>query len=46
MSAAEPDDPQDAVVAKQYKEDRPAFDAQAKYWTETYASGAIIDCPD
>ena len=33
-------------VAKQYKEDRPAFDAQAKYWTETYASGAIIDCPD
>merc|ERR1711865_1152721 len=37
LSAAEPDDPQDAVVAKMYKGDRPTFDATAKFWTETYA---------
>ena len=30
----EPDDPQDAVVAGQYKSDRAAFRQQAKYWTE------------
>jgi len=39
MSAPEPDDPQDAVVAKQYKESRADYDAQAKFWTETYATG-------
>eukprot|EP00965_Chrysotila_dentata_P048292 1601815-Pleurochrysis_carterae.AAC.1 len=33
------DDPQDAVVAKQYKEDYKKYCATAKYWTETYASG-------
>uniref|UniRef100_A0A7S4C2K5 E2 ubiquitin-conjugating enzyme n=1 Tax=Chrysotila carterae TaxID=13221 RepID=A0A7S4C2K5_CHRCT len=38
MSAPEPDDPQDAVVAKQYKEDYKKYCATAKYWTETYAS--------
>merc|ERR1712060_700902 len=38
MSAPEPDDPQDAVVAKQYKEDVNQFKATAKYWTETYAA--------
>merc|ERR1719181_2514 len=37
MSAPEPDDPQDAVVAKQYKSDYQQFVATAKYWTETYA---------
>ena len=37
LSAAEPDDPQDAVVATMYKEDRPAFDAQAREWTAKYA---------
>lgn len=40
MSAPEPDDPQDAVVAKQYKEDPEAFAKQARYWTEIYAAGA------
>lgn len=40
MSAPEPDDPQDAVVAKQYKSDYQTFCATAKYWTETYACGA------
>eukprot|EP00128_Syssomonas_multiformis_P007953 Colp12_sorted_trinity150504_noHs@26631 len=39
LSAPEPRDPQDAVVAKQYLSDRPAFNATAKYWTEVYASG-------
>ena len=39
LSAPEPDDPQDAQVARQFKIDRPAFDQTAKYWTATYASG-------
>jgi len=37
LSAPEPDDPQDAQVADQYKQDRPAFDQTAKFWTEMYA---------
>lgn len=32
------DDPQDAVVASQYKKDRKAWEAQAKQWTEAYAT--------
>merc|ERR1712232_472396 len=40
LSAPEPDDPQDAEVAKQYKTDRPEFNKTAKFWTETYASEA------
>ena len=40
MSAPEPDDPQDAVVAKQYKENQTDFVATAKYWTEIYAMRA------
>lgn len=43
LSAAEADDPQDAVVAKMYKEDRAKFDQQAKYWTEMYAKGFTDD---
>merc|ERR1712203_1282473 len=37
LSAPEPEDPQDAEVAKMYKEDRPLFNQTAKYWTETFA---------
>jgi len=37
LSAPEPDDPQDAVVAKQYKENQPEFVKTATFWTETYA---------
>lgn len=37
LSAPEPDDPQDAVVAKQYLNKRDEFNGQAKYWTECYA---------
>ena len=37
LTAAEPDDPQDAQVAAQYKADRAAYDSTARFWTETYA---------
>ena len=40
LSAPEPDDPQDAVVAGEYKTDLPAFYAHAKHHTETYANPA------
>ena len=33
-----PNDPQDAVVAKQYMEDINAFNAKAKQWVEEYAN--------
>lgn len=39
LSAAEPDDPQDAVVAKQYKEQPDMFLQTAKHWTSVYAGG-------
>ena len=39
LSAPEPDDPQDAVVAKLYKEKYSEFETTAKFWTETYGSG-------
>lgn len=41
MSAPEPDDPQDAVVAKQYKESHEEYCRTAKFWTETYASATM-----
>ncbi len=37
LSAPEPNDPQDAQVASQYKRDYKEWCATAKYWTETYA---------
>ena len=43
MCAAEPDDPQDAVVAKQYKSEPEAFKNQAKEWTEKYANPAAVE---
>jgi len=39
MASAEPDDPQDAVVAKQYKDNIELFKMTAKYWTTAYAGG-------
>ncbi|XP_066914511.1 ubiquitin-conjugating enzyme E2-22 kDa-like [Clytia hemisphaerica] len=39
LASPEPDDPQDAVVAKQYKEEQPAFIKTARHWTATYAGG-------
>lgn len=37
LASPEPDDPQDAVVAKQYKEDQDNFLKTARYWTQLYA---------
>lgn len=39
LSAAEPDDPQDAVVAKQFKENLDMFQMTARHWTNIYAGG-------
>lgn len=39
LAAAEPDDPQDAVVAKQYKECPEIFAKTARHWTNIYAGG-------
>lgn len=38
MAKPEPDDPQDAVVAKQYKSDQSMFVKVAKFWTYKYAN--------
>jgi ubiquitin-conjugating enzyme (huntingtin interacting protein 2) len=38
LSAPEPDDPQDAEVAAQYKRNRKEWEATARFWTETYAA--------
>lgn len=37
LTAAEPDDPQDAEVARQYKTDRAQFNTTARFWTESFA---------
>lgn len=38
LSAAEPNDPQDAVVAKQFRENPEMFSRTAKHWTNIYAN--------
>ncbi|OWF54330.1 ubiquitin-conjugating enzyme E2-22 kDa-like [Mizuhopecten yessoensis] len=43
LSAAEPDDPQDAVVARQYKEANDIFKKTASHWTNKYAGGPNCD---
>jgi ubiquitin-conjugating enzyme (huntingtin interacting protein 2) len=40
LSAPEPDDPQDAQVASQYKKDYKGWVKTAKHWTDTYAKGS------
>lgn len=42
LAAAEPDDPQDAVVAKQYKENNDIFKKTARHWTYAYAGGIAM----
>ncbi|XP_067123674.1 ubiquitin-conjugating enzyme E2 K-like isoform X2 [Centruroides vittatus] len=37
LAAAEPDDPQDTVVAKQFKENPEMFKLTAKHWAQVYA---------
>ncbi|AET40442.1 E2 ubiquitin-conjugating protein UBC1 Ecym_6038 [Eremothecium cymbalariae DBVPG len=39
LQSPEPNDPQDAEVAKHYLSDRSSFDKTAALWTKTYASG-------
>lgn len=39
LASPEPDDPQDAVVATQYKENYEMFSCTAKHWTNAYAKG-------
>ena len=39
LAAAEPDDPQDAVVARQYKEKPELFAQTAQHWANSYAGG-------
>uniref|UniRef100_A0A0A9XGU5 E2 ubiquitin-conjugating enzyme n=1 Tax=Lygus hesperus TaxID=30085 RepID=A0A0A9XGU5_LYGHE len=43
MASPEPDDPQDAVVAKQYKDHIETFKLTARFWTSTYAGGPSAD---
>ncbi|XP_052829608.1 ubiquitin-conjugating enzyme E2-22 kDa isoform X2 [Octopus bimaculoides] len=42
LAAAEPDDPQDAVVARQYRERQDVFQKTATHWTNVYASGSDL----
>ncbi|VDD78379.1 unnamed protein product [Mesocestoides corti] len=46
LACPEPDDPQDAVVARQFKSNRNAFNITAKHWAYVYANGPSrqIDC--
>ncbi|XP_074564038.1 ubiquitin-conjugating enzyme E2 27-like isoform X2 [Curcuma longa] len=43
LSAPAPDDPQDAVVAKQYLNEYNTFVTTARYWTEAFAKGSSAD---
>lgn len=46
LSAAEPDDPQDAVVATQFKDNYEMFTLTAKHWSNAYAQGPhkFLEC--
>lgn len=46
LTAAEPDDPQDAQVAKMYKSNYKEFVRTAKHWTATYASNKKPTYPE
>ncbi|GAB6027134.1 Ubiquitin-conjugating enzyme E2-22 kDa [Chamberlinius hualienensis] len=45
LAAAEPDDPQDAVVAKQFKDNPEIFKVTARHWANVYA-GAATKLPE
>jgi ubiquitin-conjugating enzyme (huntingtin interacting protein 2) len=40
LCSPEPNDPQDAEVAKHYRRDKDDFEKTARYWTEIYANGS------
>jgi ubiquitin-conjugating enzyme (huntingtin interacting protein 2) len=42
LAAAEPDDPQDAVVARQFKDHQTVFNSTAQHWTAVYAGGCLL----
>ncbi|XWS60216.1 hypothetical protein CRYUN_Cryun07bG0016500 [Craigia yunnanensis] len=42
LSAPEPDDPQDAVVAQQYLREYQTFVGTARYWTESFAKACSL----
>jgi ubiquitin-conjugating enzyme (huntingtin interacting protein 2) len=42
LSAPEPDDPQDAVVAQQYLREYQTFVSTARYWTESFAKASSL----
>jgi len=44
LAAAEPDDPQDAVVATQYKDMPEIFNKTARHWANIYANGTSVRC--
>ncbi|XP_064607803.1 ubiquitin-conjugating enzyme E2 K-like [Liolophura sinensis] len=48
LANAEPDDPQDAVVAKQYKETQEIFQKTARHWANIYAGAPnrVPECED
>jgi len=48
LASAEPDDPQDAVVATQYKENPEAYFTTARHWAQVYggAPATIPSCED
>eukprot|EP00729_Bicosta_minor_P009549 gene9549-5748_t len=46
LSAAEPDDPQDAVVAAQYKKDMKLYEKTAAHWTAAYAGASAGSAGD
>ncbi|XP_010555576.1 PREDICTED: ubiquitin-conjugating enzyme E2 27 [Tarenaya hassleriana] len=43
LSAPEPNDPQDAVVAQQYIKEHQTFVTTARYWTETFAKNSSLE---
>lgn len=43
LCSPEPDDPQDAEVAKMYKSNIEEFNKTAKFWTDTYAKETSKD---
>jgi ubiquitin-conjugating enzyme (huntingtin interacting protein 2) len=46
LAAAEPDDPQDAVVATQYKNHHQIYKKTARHWTNVYAGSQVAAEPE
>ncbi|KAG2743793.1 hypothetical protein P692DRAFT_20809890 [Suillus brevipes Sb2] len=42
LCSPEPNDPQDAEVAKHYTTSKRSFDETARYWTQIYAGGPLV----